>query len=81
MFTDSTGNVGGLRSGYTVFIYLLEESMLLIGNGCARLWELAALLPQPRPHVLFLQQGVQLCQRVQDLLRDTNTGLEAMEQY
>lgn len=46
----------GFRSGYTVFIYLFKEAMLLIGNGCARLRELAALLPQPCPHVLFLQQ-------------------------
>lgn len=45
----------GSRSGYTVFTYLLKKAMLFIGNGCARLWELAALLPQPRPHVLFLQ--------------------------
>lgn len=60
-------------SGYTVFIYLLKKAMLFIRNSCTRLRELAALLPQPCPHVLFLQQGVQLCQRVQDLLRETNT--------
>lgn len=81
MFTNSTGNDVWLRSGHTAFIYLLKEAMLLVGNGCACLRELAALLPQSSPHVLLLQQGVQLCQRVQDLLRNTNTYLEAMDQY
>jgi hypothetical protein len=42
--------------------------MLLVGDGGGRLGELAPLLPQARPHVLLLQQGVELRQGVQDLL-------------
>ena len=48
--------------------YLLEEAVLLVGDGRGRLRVLAALLPQARPHVLLLQQRVELRKGVQDLL-------------
>lgn len=48
--------------------HLFKEAMLFVRNSGARLGKLASLLPKPGPHVLLLQQGVKLGQRVKDLL-------------
>ncbi|TNN49212.1 hypothetical protein EYF80_040578 [Liparis tanakae] len=50
--------------------HLLKEAVLLVGDGGGGLGELAPLLPQAGPHVLLLEQRVELGQRVQDLLRE-----------
>ena len=55
--------------------HLLEEAVLLVRDGRGRLRELAALLPEPRPHVLLLQEGVELRQGVQDLLGGRERGI------
>lgn len=48
--------------------HLLEEAVLLVGDGCGRLRKLTPFLPQAGPHVFFLEQRVELSQRVQNLL-------------
>lgn len=48
---------------------LFKEAVLFVGNGSGRLGNLAPLLPQTCPHVLLLEQRVQLCEGVQNLLR------------
>lgn len=52
----------------SIFSHLLKEAVLLIGDGGGRFGEFAPLLPQTCPHVLLLEQGVKLCQGVQNLL-------------
>lgn len=50
-----------LATVFTAFAHLFKEAMLLIGNGCGSLRKLAPFLPQAGPHVLLLEQGVELC--------------------
>lgn len=48
------------ESGPCAFPHLFKEAMLLVGNGCGSLRKLAPLLPQAGPHVLLLEQRVEL---------------------
>lgn len=46
------------------FSHLFKEAMLFVSNGCGGLRKLASFLPQAGPHVLLLEQRVELCQGV-----------------
>ena len=45
---------------FKLFSHLFEEAVLLVGDGRGGLGKLAPFLPQAGPHVLLLEQRVEL---------------------